>query len=284
MSCALPIIYTVTSPRLFLPCFFVMLLRPQPIMHIMHSHSTNAINNSSQSSPQSSSMYPASPLSPWGTSALTVPPNTPTTSTPSSHPYHPNYPSHPNANARHHPHHPPSASPTEIIPRLYLSDLADAENPALLASLRITHVFSAMPGFVNIPTNTLHSHPHSQNPLPGPTPIHRFQIHIEDNPFAELAAHLPSSTAFISNALLDPNANVLVHCVQGISRSASVVSAFLMAVYGWTPAQAVAYVKKKRCIAEPNFGFVAQLHEYEKTLLQQRGQGRVSGQGQGHAR
>jgi atypical dual specificity phosphatase len=110
-------------------------------------------------------------------------------------------------------------------------------------------------------------------------PIHRAQIPIEDNPFAELAAHLPGSTAFITNALLDPNANVLVHCVQGISRSASVVCAFLMSMYGWSPSQAVAYVKAKRWIAEPNFGFVAQLHEYEKTLVGQRLRGREGAHG-----
>jgi atypical dual specificity phosphatase len=127
-----------------------------------------------------------------------------------------------------------------------------------------------MPGFVNIPTHTTHTRM--------PKPILRAQIHIEDNPFAELAAHLPSSTAFIREALRDPEAKVLVHCVQGISRSASVVCAFLMAAYGWAPAKAVTFVKTKRWIAEPNFGFVAQLHEYEKTLQQHQ----AHGHGQGH--
>lgn len=133
-----------------------------------------------------------------------------------------------------------------------------------------------MPGFVNIPTHTTHTRI--------PKPIHRAQIHIEDNPFAELAAHLPSSVAFIREALRDPEANVLVHCVQGISRSASVVCAFLMAFYGWAPARAVAFVKAKRWIAEPNFGFVAQLHEYEKTLEQQQQQMPHNSHGHGRGR
>jgi len=134
-----------------------------------------------------------------------------------------------------------------------------------------------MPGFVNIPTHTSHTRT--------PKPIHRAQIHIEDNPFAELAAHLPSSVAFIREALRDPEAKVLVHCVQGISRSASVVCAYLMALYGWAPSKAVSYVKTKRWIAEPNFGFVAQLHEYEKILQQQQGQGHSPNvHGQGHGR
>jgi atypical dual specificity phosphatase len=160
----------------------------------------------------------------------------------------------------------PNTSPAEIIPRLYLSDLADAENRTVLGDLCITHVLSMMPGFVDIPSHTSHTGK--------PTPIHRVQIPIEDNPFAELAAHLPSSTAFIREALRDPEARVLVHCVQGISRSASVVCAFLMALYGWSPGKAVAFVKAKRWIAEPNFGFVAQLHEYEKTLQPRSGHAR----------
>lgn len=137
----------------------------------------------------------------------------------------------------------------------------------MLGCLQITHVVSAMPGFVDIPSHA--------TTTSKPTPIHRLQIPIEDNPFAELAAHLPSTTAFIREALRDPEARVLVHCVQGISRSASVVCAFLMALYGWPPGKAVAFVKAKRWVVEPNFGFVAQLHEYEKTLQPRSGHGQA---------
>jgi atypical dual specificity phosphatase len=94
------------------------------------------------------------------------------------------------------------------------------------------------------------------------------QIRVEDLPFAELAAHLPTTTAWIKDALnRDPNTRVLVHCIEGISRSVSVVAAFLMAQYSWTPAEAVQFIKSKRRIAEPNFGFVQQLHEYAKVSL-----------------
>jgi predicted protein tyrosine phosphatase len=151
----------------------------------------------------------------------------------------------------------PSASipvASEIIPRLYIADINAAENPAVLRALGITHVLSAMRGTVALP-------PSSSWPL-----ARTMQVQLEDNPFAELAAHLPATTAFVHEALRDPSARVLVHCVQGVSRSASVVCAFLVAQYGWTPAQAVQYVKSKRSIAEPNFGFVGQLQEYADKL------------------
>ena len=164
---------------------------------------------------------------------------------------------------------PPSANPfspthhargvTEIIPRLYISDLSFAENPACLSSHQITHILSALPEAIYIPPATL-LHPH-----PPPARLH---VRVEDFPFAELAAHLPQTTTWIGEALArDPNAHVLVHCVEGISRSVSVVAAYLMARFGWTPNEAVKFIKNKRRVAEPNFGFVQQLHEYARDSL-----------------
>jgi atypical dual specificity phosphatase len=144
---------------------------------------------------------------------------------------------------------------TEIIPRLYISDLYSAEDPALLSALGITHVLSTMPGYIAIPAHLALRHA---------------QIPLDDLPFSELVAHLPKSTAFLRDALRDPNARVLVHCVEGVSRSVSVVCAFLMYAYGWAPMQAVQYVKSKRVRAEPNFGFVSQLHEYAELIRQAR--------------
>ncbi|KAF5323859.1 hypothetical protein D9611_008390 [Ephemerocybe angulata] len=165
---------------------------------------------------------------------------------------------------------PPSANPfsptpnvanarnvSEIVPRVYISDLAFAENPALLSSYRITHVLSTLPDTIFCPPPSL---------LPR-QPV-RLQIRVDDLPFAELAAHLPATTAFIRDALAaSPDARVLVHCGEGISRSVSVVAAYLMAQYGWGPTEAVGYIKSKRRIAEPNFGFVQQLHEYARDSL-----------------
>ncbi|KAG8218004.1 protein-tyrosine phosphatase-like protein [Butyriboletus roseoflavus] len=143
------------------------------------------------------------------------------------------------------------SSASEIMPRLYISDLAFAENPTALASLGITHVLSAMRGYVALPTHLS---------------THRAQYPLDDLPFSELAAHLPHTTAFLRAALMDPNARVLVHCMEGVSRSTSVVAAYLIAEFGWSTAQAIQYVKSRRRAAEPNVGFVQQLQEYAASL------------------
>jgi len=157
-----------------------------------------------------------------------------------------------------HTHHGrPSSNVTEILPRLFISDLAFAENPALLSSYRITHILSVMPDSIFRPPPSL---------LPAQPA--RLQIRVEDLPFSELAAHLPTTTSWIWNALSSSSeARVLVHCGEGVSRSVSVVAAYLMASQGWPPMQAIDYIKSKRRIANPNFGFIQQLHEYSRNSL-----------------
>jgi protein-tyrosine phosphatase len=176
-----------------------------------------------------------------------------------SHSHHPNqyYPvsaATPSTPTTPYPSTYPPNNASEIIPRLYVSDLTFAENAASLSFHRITHILTVMPDRV------------CQPPLPM-QPM-RMQVRVEDMPFAELAAHLPSTTAFIRDALnSSPDTRVLVHCGEGISRSVSVVAGFLMAQYGWGRDEAVNYIKSKRRVANPNFGFMGQLQEYaEKSL------------------
>lgn len=49
--------------------------------------------------------------------------------------------------------------------------------------------------------------------------------------------------------------NVLVHCQMGMSRSSSLVIAFLMKEYGMSYAKAKKYTKDRREIVQPNEGF-----------------------------
>ena len=101
-------------------------------------------------------------------------------------------------------------------------------------------------------------------------PLQCLYVPLKDMPFSDLLSHLPQTTAFIANALLDPRSRVLVHCVQGVSRSASVVAAYLIATEGTGALQAIARIKSRRPSAEPNWGFVQQLTTYANSLLSGR--------------
>ena len=66
----------------------------------------------------------------------------------------------------------------------------------------------------------------------------------------------------------------LLYSAAGISRSSTMVIAYLMTVSTLTAEEALCVVRYCRKIANPNYGFMKQLKEYEETTL-----ARVSGQG-----
>ncbi|KAJ3126484.1 Peroxisomal membrane protein PAS20 [Nowakowskiella sp. JEL0407] len=57
---------------------------------------------------------------------------------------------------------------------------------------------------------------------------------------------------------------VMVHCAQGVSRSAAVVIAWRMRKFEETYEQALAFIRKRRAIVTPNEGFKEQLELFEK--------------------
>jgi predicted protein tyrosine phosphatase len=70
----------------------------------------------------------------------------------------------------------------------------------------------------------------------------------------------------LDNAL-QSNGNVLVHCSAGISRSPTLVLAYLMKKNHWTLDQAFEKMRKLRQIVDPNVSFIIQLREWEKNLF-----------------
>ena len=61
---------------------------------------------------------------------------------------------------------------------------------------------------------------------------------------------------------LNKKGNILIHCVLGMSRSASLVAFYLMKEKGWDYDTCYKYMKERRPIVDPNPGFVEQLKEY----------------------
>lgn len=81
-------------------------------------------------------------------------------------------------------------------------------------------------------------------------------IDINDSISANILQHVNPCIHYIkSNA----PSNVLVHCSMGISRSASIVIAYLIKEKNMTYSDALRYVKKKRHIINPNPSFAQQL-------------------------
>jgi atypical dual specificity phosphatase len=66
-----------------------------------------------------------------------------------------------------------------------------------------------------------------------------------------------------------PLDKLLVHCVMGRSRSATLFLAYLMICKNMTVVDAVDHVKRRRRII-PNWGFLKQLRQLDTYLLEQR--------------
>lgn len=100
-----------------------------------------------------------------------------------------------------------------------------------------------------------------------------------DLPDVSLTSALETSLAFVHGALSvgdgigNPPSKVLVHCNAGISRSATIIIAYLMIHRGETYEEALAEVRKNRPSAKPNSGFVSQLRELDGQFRRGRSQG-----------
>ncbi len=86
-------------------------------------------------------------------------------------------------------------------------------------------------------------------------------ISIEDSRNEDIYQFLDKSYNFIDNALSD-KAPLMVHCAEGISRSATLVMAYFIRKYRWSFVDAMHFVSERRDIVNPNKYFEKQLIEY----------------------
>ncbi|TFK87010.1 phosphatases II [Polyporus arcularius HHB13444] len=148
----------------------------------------------------------------------------------------------------------PQAS--EIIPGLFVADLYTATSPAVVKELEITHVVSVV-----------------QKPdWRYPRNIKHLCVPVEDRTDEDLLRYLDYTVPWIRDALARENGRVLVHCVWGMSRSASVVVAYLIAARSMSLDEALRIVRGRRRIARPNSGFMEQLKVYERVTRMREAQ------------
>ncbi|KAG1766895.1 protein-tyrosine phosphatase-like protein [Suillus placidus] len=90
------------------------------------------------------------------------------------------------------------------------------------------------------------------------TDYNHLTIPVQDSEYEDLLIHLPRGCSFIQSAL-DQGGKVLVHCAMGVSRSPTVVCAYLMSTQRLSAHAAIQYVRKRRPKIHPNYGFMKQL-------------------------
>ena len=94
------------------------------------------------------------------------------------------------------------------------------------------------------------------------------QVLIDDDEEEDILSVLPKLVKFIEDSLNNKE-GILVHCLGGISRSATIVTAYIMKSRKYRVKEALKFVKGKRTWISPNSGFIKQLKEYEDLINKQ---------------
>mmetsp|Transcript_64901 Transcript_64901/g.193428 ORF Transcript_64901/g.193428 Transcript_64901/m.193428 type:complete len:366 (-) Transcript_64901:95-1192(-) len=90
-----------------------------------------------------------------------------------------------------------------------------------------------------------------------------FRVDVEDMGAEPIDLYFPEAAEFI-HSWVSREQPVLVHCRAGVSRSASVVIAYLIAYQGYTLHDAFFLVRSHRSIVTPNLGFMEKLGDFEE--------------------
>ncbi|KYO27604.1 dual specificity protein phosphatase 13 [Alligator mississippiensis] len=148
----------------------------------------------------------------------------------------------------------------QVWPNLYLGDAWAARSKATLQSLNITHILNAADGPYSINTGARYYRD---------LQIEYYGVEAFDDPSFDLSIFFYDAANFIHKALNTPGGKVFVHCAMGISRSASLVLAFLMIHEDMTLVDALKTVNSQREIC-PNTGFLSQLRNLDIKLNEER--------------
>ena len=95
--------------------------------------------------------------------------------------------------------------------------------------------------------------------------IDYYRVDVEDMSKEPLEEFLEEATDFIYQ-WTSQNLPVLVHCRAGVSRSASVVLAYMVRFGNFTLNDAFVYLRAARPAVTPNLGFMEKLVAYEEEI------------------
>lgn len=134
----------------------------------------------------------------------------------------------------------------EILPGLWIGNLSSALDTETLKHNGIFSVLSAMRGRVTVHETFI-----------------KHQIQLDDTADEDILIHFLPCITFIQ-AELDKKRGVLVHCQAGMSRSASIVAAYLMYSKKMTVEEALETIRRVRPDTQPNDGFMMQLEVFHQ--------------------
>jgi rhodanese-related sulfurtransferase len=140
----------------------------------------------------------------------------------------------------------------EILPGLWLGNIAASSNGAFLVKNRINTVFNC--------TKNIPFHEAARN---------RYRLPVDDNLQEEEIRNMElwSFETVYKLRLEHKNGPVLVHCHAGMQRSAAVVAMYLIVTKGMKVEEAIDYIQKRRPVAfRPQANFLPAIKGFEQTF------------------
>ena len=134
-----------------------------------------------------------------------------------------------------------------LMPGLFLGDWNCARNISCLRSLGVSHILCV-----------------AQFPHPYPSEFTYLSVPIRDADHEQIIDHFSSACNFIRDAMESQHGRILVHCRAGVSRSVSVVAAYIIWKFRLNWKSALDLVIHHRSCACPNDGFRRQLFQWEE--------------------
>jgi len=141
---------------------------------------------------------------------------------------------------------------TFVLPRLYVGAEWNANNQYELQRCGVDRI-------INVARELNHVVEHKKN-----TVITRYKFRLHDSVYEMVLPDLLRCVALLQQ--LQPHC-VLVHCVQGRSRSPSAILAYMMWSQSKRLSAAVAELQAKRPCVSPNAGYMLQLHAVDVLFL-----------------
>jgi hypothetical protein len=145
-------------------------------------------------------------------------------------------------------------APIRGIEHLYIGSVGCVLSSSALQAAGITHTLCVGEG-VEAPSEEILSE----------TGIFHRNIGVLDKPDVDIQAIFDSCFDFIEDTKRC-GGHVLVYCFQGKSRSATVLTAYLMKHYDMSFVTSLTLIRETRPAASPNLGFIVSLRKYERLL------------------
>ena len=140
---------------------------------------------------------------------------------------------------------------TEIINNIFIGSYLNAKNWNELEQNNIKYILNCATECKNIFEDK----------------IKYLKLDIKDQNDFPIQDFFDKGIQFIQESVNNNDGNILIHCMEGKSRSTTLLMAYLIKYKNENTNSAYKIVKSKRQLTMPNLGFMFKLREYEKSLI-----------------